>query len=150
MVGSTGLPPAPANLDSIRDAIPIQESKSMTGNSSYVQYGVEYQILETSAGYVEEGTASWYGPGFQGERTSSGTPYDMYQMTAAHTSLPLPTYVEVVNLDNGRRVVVKVIDRGPFAQGRVIDLSYVAALKLGMVGSGTARVRVRALDPPAR
>jgi len=150
MVGSAGLPPAPANLDSIRDAIPIQESKSKTGNSSYVQYGVEYQILETSAGYVEEGTASWYGPGFQGERTSSGTPYDMYQMTAAHTSLPLPTYVEVMNLDNGRIVVVKVIDRGPFAKDRIIDLSYVAALKLGMVGPGTARVRIRALDPAAR
>ena len=115
-----------------------------------MKFGVEYHILETSRGYVEEGTASWYGPGFQGELTSSGTPYDMYQMTAAHTSLPLPTYVEVVNLENGHRVVVKVIDRGPFAQGRVIDLSYVAALKLEMVGPGTARVRVRALDPPAR
>jgi rare lipoprotein A len=94
--------------------------------------------------------ASWYGPEFQGRRTSSGEPYDMYAMTAAHTSLPLPTYVEVTNLENERRVVVRVNDRGPFHEDRIIDLSYVAAWKLGMIGRGTARVRVRALEPAAR
>ncbi len=94
--------------------------------------------------------ASWYGQAFQGRRTSSGEPYDMYKMTAAHKTLPLPTYVRVTNLDNGRSVVVKVNDRGPFIEGRIIDLSYVAAQRLDMVARGTARVEVVALDPPAR
>lgn len=109
--------------------------------------GVTYHVMDSAANYVEEGIASWYGPDFQGKRTSSGETYDMYAMTAAHKTLPLPTYVEVTNLQNGEVVVVRVNDRGPFHPDRIIDLSYMAALKLGIVGSGTARVRVRALKP---
>lgn len=143
-------PPAPVDINAVHDAIPVQETKSRRGNETYKNDTVTYRILETSAGYDEEGIASWYGPGFHGNTTSSGVVYDMYKMTAAHTILPLPTYVEVTNLRNNRRIVVKVIDRGPFVDERLIDLSYVAALKLGMIESGTAPVRVRALDPPAR
>jgi len=143
-------PDVPEDIASIPDAVPRQEVKTRYGNpESYVEFGVRYRVMETSDGYEEEGIASWYGPGFHGRRTSSGETYDQYAMTAAHTVLPLPTYVEVTNLDNGRTVVVKVNDRGPFHGGRIIDLSYAAAIKLGVVGPGTARVRVRALDPPA-
>ena len=109
--------------------------------------GVTYHVLASARGYVEEGIASWYGPEFQGKPTSSGEPYDMYAMTAAHRTLPLPTYVEVRNLENGKVVVVRVNDRGPFHPDRLIDLSYMAAQKLGIVQRGTARVRVRALTP---
>ena len=133
------------------DARPVQEAKSRYGNpSEYEVRGVRYRVLETSTGYEEEGLASWYGEEFQGRRTSSGEPYDMYRMTAAHRSLPLPTYVEVTNLENGRRIVVRVNDRGPFHPDRIIDLSFVAARRLGFTGAGTARVRVRALEPAAR
>jgi rare lipoprotein A len=125
--------------------------KTRSGNpTSYEQDGEEYHVLETSEGYREIAMASWYGQAFQGRRTSSGEPYDMYRMTAAHKTLPLPTYVRVTNLGNGRSVVVRVNDRGPFIQGRIIDLSFVAAQRLDMVGTGTARVEVVALDPPAR
>jgi len=133
------------------DAVPVEEPRSRYGNpESYEVRGVTYHVLETSEGYEAEGTASWYGEEFQGRRTSSGEPYDMYAMTAAHRTLPIPTYVEVTNLENGRTVVVRVNDRGPFHEGRIIDLSYAAAQKLGLVGPGTARVRVRALEPPSR
>ncbi|HFC53134.1 MAG TPA: septal ring lytic transglycosylase RlpA family protein, partial [Gammaproteobacteria bacterium] len=106
-----------------------------------------YYVLESSRGYFERGTASWYGEKFHGKFTSSGEPYDMYAMTAAHRTLPLPTYVRVTNLRNGRSVVVKVNDRGPFHDNRLIDLSYVAAAKLDMLDTGTAPVEVRAIDP---
>ena len=96
-------------------------------------------------GYDEQGVASWYGEEFHGRPTSSQEPFDMYAMTAAHKSLPIPSYVEVENLDNGRKAVLRVNDRGPFHDGRIIDLSYAAALKLGVVAAGTARVRVRAV-----
>lgn len=140
-----------AFIASIPDAVPVQEERSRYGNPpEYEVMGRTYRLLSTSTGYEAEGMASWYGPDFQGRRTSSGDPYDMYAMTAAHTSLPLPTYVEVTSLENGRRVVVRVNDRGPFHPDRIIDLSYVAAWKLGMIGTGTARVRVRALEPAAR
>jgi peptidoglycan lytic transglycosylase len=143
--------PVPDDIASIPDAVPRQETQTRSGNpEKYSEFGVEYRVLETSEGYDQEGVASWYGPGFHGKRTSSGEPYDQNAMTAAHTILPLPTYVEVTNLENGRKVVVRVNDRGPFHGGRIIDLSYVAAMKLGIVQAGTARVRVRALDPPAR
>jgi peptidoglycan lytic transglycosylase len=143
--------PVPDDIASIPDAVPRQETQTRSGNpEKYSEFGVEYRVLETSEGYDQEGVASWYGPGFHGKRTSSGEPYDQNAMTAAHTVLPLPTYVEVTNLENGRKVVVRVNDRGPFHGGRIIDLSYVAAMKLGIVQAGTARVRVRALDPPAR
>ena len=132
------------------DAVPRQEYKSRLGNPAfYDEFGIRYRVLDTSQGYVERGLASWYGRDFHGRRTSSGAPYDMYAMTAAHKTLPLPTYVEVTDLDTGNKVVVRINDRGPFVEGRIIDLSYVAALKLGIAVAGTARVEVRALDPPA-
>ncbi|MDZ7736558.1 MAG: septal ring lytic transglycosylase RlpA family protein [Gammaproteobacteria bacterium] len=103
--------------------------------------------MDSSDGYVERGIASWYGKKFHGRRTSSGESYDMYGMTAAHKSLPLPSYVHVRNLENGRDVVVKVNDRGPFHKNRIIDMSYAAASKLGMLAKGTALVKVRAIKP---
>ena len=115
----------------------------------YDEFGITYQVLDTSEGYEESGIASWYGEPFHGRRTSSGETYDMYGMSAAHRTLPLPSYVEVTNLDNGRSVVLRVNDRGPFVDPelRIIDVSYTAALKLGLVGPGTAPVLVEALEP---
>jgi len=139
------------NFDEIPDAMPRQEFKSRSGNpETYIIDGVTYRVMDTSRGYREVGLASWYGGYFHGRRTSSGDTYDMYLMTAAHKSLPLPTYVRVTNLENGRAVVLRVNDRGPFVGDRIIDLSFTAATKLGMADSGTARVEVVALDPPAR
>ena len=126
------------------------EPRSRGGNrSEYEQWGETYRVLDTSEGYDERGVASWYGEPFHGRQTSSGATYDMYELTAAHRTLPLPSYVEVTNLANGRSVVLRVTDRGPFhdPDRRIIDVSYTAALKLGMVGAGTAAVRVRALEP---
>lgn len=133
----------------IPDAVPPAfEAPSRYGNAEqYEVMGRTYRVLESSEGYSEEGDASWYGPDFHGRATSSQETYDMYAMTAAHKSLPIPTYVEVENLDNGRTAVVRVNDRGPFHEGRIIDLSYAAALKLGLVETGTARVRVTAVGP---
>lgn len=140
--------PRDVNLDTISDAVPVIEPLARYGNmAQYEAMGRTYRTLSTSAGYQDEGMASWYGEEFHGRRTSSGEPYDMYAMTAAHPTLPLPSYVEVVNLDNGRRVVVRVNDRGPFHADRIIDVSYAAAHRLGMIGRGTARVRIRALQP---
>ena len=138
------------DFDGIPDAIPRAEIKSRSGNpETYVIEGATYRVMETSAGYREEGIASWYGGYFNGRPTSSGEIYDMYLMTAAHKSLPLPTYVRVTRLDNGRSVILRVNDRGPFVDDRIIDLSFAAATKLGMAEMGTARVEVVALDPPA-
>jgi rare lipoprotein A len=109
--------------------------------------GERYFTRMHNRGYSVRGIASWYGTKFHGRRTSSGEPYDMYQMTAAHRTLPLPSYVEVTNIANGRRVVVRVNDRGPFHPDRVLDLSYAAAAKLGIVETGTAQVMVRAIVP---
>lgn len=114
----------------------------------YDVLGKRYHVLPTSAGYVQRGVASWYGRDFHGLSTSSGERYDMHAMTAAHTTLPLPTWVEVTNLENGKRVIVKVNDRGPFVANRLIDLSFAAATQLDMVRNGTARVEVRAVGPP--
>ncbi len=131
----------------IHDAVPKDEPLARYGNHSpYTVLGKTYTVLASSKGYHERGIASWYGKKFHGRRTSSGELYDMHQATAAHKSLPLPTYVEVTNLDNGRRMIVKVNDRGPFHDGRIIDLSYAAAIKLGVDKTGTARVDVRAID----
>jgi rare lipoprotein A len=105
--------------------------------------------MASSQGYVARGMASWYGTKFHGRRTSSGEPYDMYAMTAAHKHLPLPTYAQVVNLENGRSTVVRINDRGPFHDDRLIDLSYAAASKLGVLGNGTAMVEIRAIDSRA-
>jgi len=134
----------------IADATPRVEPKSRRGNpDSYVVFGQRYHTLPSSQGYVERGIASWYGTKFHGRSTSSGEPYDMYAMTAAHKSLPLPTYVQVTNLSNGRSAIVKVNDRGPFHDNRLIDLSYAAATKLGILAEGTGLVEVRALNPGA-
>lgn len=128
------------------DAMPRNEPLSSYGNpESYVVLGKRYFVMRSSHGYAEKGIASWYGKKFHGRRTSSGEKYDMYAMTAAHKTLPLPTYVRVTNLSNGRSVVVRVNDRGPFHQNRIIDLSYAAAQKLDMTSSGTALVEVRAV-----
>ena len=133
--------------DNTPDAIPRIEPKSRYGNpESYIVMGERYHVLESSEGYLERGIASWYGKKFHGRRTSSGDPYDMYAMSAAHKRLPLPTYVKVTNLENGRSTVVRVNDRGPFHDNRVIDLSYAAAKKLGIVAKGTGLVEVRALN----
>lgn len=131
----------------IHDAVPQMEPRARYGNQSpYTVLGKTYTVLPTSKGYHERGVASWYGSKFHGRRTSSGEPYDMHLATAAHKSLPLPSYVEVKNLDNGRKMIVKVNDRGPFHAGRIIDLSYAAAIKLGVDQTGTANVEVRAID----
>jgi rare lipoprotein A len=141
-------PPPPAVIQNVPDALPRLEPRSPYGNPPfYDQFGKRYVVLSTSANYVERGVASWYGPGFHAERTSTHEPYDMYGMTAAHKTLPLPCYVRVTNLQNGRSVVVRVNDRGPFVDNRIIDLSYTAAAKLDMLRNGTAMVEVRSLDP---
>jgi len=133
------------------DAIPEPEVKaeprSRAGNRSYAVLGKRYQVRDSAEGYVEEGMASYYGKKFHGRLTSNQEVYDMYAFSAAHKSLPLPSYVRVTNLANGKTVVVRVNDRGPFHAGRVIDLSYAAATKLGFTKQGTARVEVRALTP---
>ena len=154
VLGATGCfrvnTPRGARVTLPPDAEPRQEYKTRLGNPAfYDEFGVRYRVLQTSKDYVERGIASWYGDPFHGRATSTGETYDMYAMTAAHKTLPLPTYVRVTDLDTGNRVVVRVNDRGPFVEGRIIDLSYVAALKLGIARQGIARVEVRALDPPA-
>lgn len=121
--------------------------KSKYGNPrSYVVFGKRYYVMNSAKGFTQRGVASWYGPDFHGKRTSSGETYNMHAMTAAHKTLPLPTYVSVKNLSNGKSVVVKVNDRGPFAHERIIDLSFAAAKKLDIVGPGTARVEISALQ----
>ncbi len=135
------------DVSNIPDAVPRDEPRSKYGNaSSYEVFGKRYYTLKSSKGYKQKGVASWYGTKFHGRRTSSGEPYDMYAMTAAHKTLPLPTYVEVTNLNNGRKVIVKVNDRGPFHGDRLIDLSYSAATKLGIISKGTGLVEVRAIS----
>jgi len=131
----------------VEDAQPRPEPLARYGNRSpYEVLGKRYTVLPSANGYRERGIASWYGSKFHGRKTSSGEPYDMHKATAAHRSLPLPTYAEVTNLDNGQQVVVKINDRGPFHNDRLIDLSYGAAIRLGMIGNGTARVEVRAIS----
>jgi len=112
-------------------------------------FGKRYYVMASSDGWVERGTASWYGPGFHAASTSLGEPYDMYGMTAAHKTLPIPCFAEVTNLRNGRKVVVRINDRGPFVGDRIIDLSYTAAAKLDMLTAGTAPVEVRVISPGA-
>ena len=147
---SDGAPSNHVDLSDVPDAVPKVQPLSKLGNHSpYVVFGKRYRVLPTATGYQATGMASWYGSKFHGRATSSGQPYDMYRMTAAHRSLPIPSYVEVKNLDNGRRVVVEVNDRGPFRDGRIIDLSYAAAVRLGFVHDGVTRVKLEALDPSA-
>ena len=149
--GVAPAPPAPAAAPpAVPEAAPRAEARSRHGNPPFYDvFGKRYYVLSSSAAYVERGVASWYGPGFHKVRTSTGEVYDMYGMTAAHKTLPLPAYVRVTNLQNGRSVVVRVNDRGPFVGNRIIDLSYTAASRLNMLHNGTAMVEVRALDSPA-
>jgi rare lipoprotein A len=149
---TTSPPPATtiANPPAVPDAVPRVEPKSRSGNPPFYDVqGKRYFVFSSAADYVERGVASWYGPGFHKERTSMGEPYDMYGMTAAHKTLPLPAYARVTNLQNGRSVVVRINDRGPFVGNRIIDLSYSAASRLDMLRNGTAMVEVRTLDPAA-
>ena len=134
-------------MQQLTQPTPRDEPRSRYGNGpTYRVWGVTYQVLDSSRGYVEEGIASWYGAKFHGHRTSSGEPYDMYQLSAAHKTLPLPTWARVTNLDNGKSTIVRINDRGPFHSERVIDLSWAAAVKLDIDQRGTGRVRVEALS----
>jgi rare lipoprotein A len=144
---ATPAPETPPPAQSVPDVVPRIEPRSRSGNPPFYDVlGKRYFVLSSNVGYVERGVASWYGPGFHKVRTSTGEIYDMYGMTAAHKTLPLPAYVRVTNLQNGRSVVVRVNDRGPFVGNRIIDLSYTAASKLDMLRNGTAMVEVRSLD----
>jgi len=139
--GSSRIPDLPG------DAIPRPESRSRYGNGPvYEVLGKRYTVMPSSAGYQERGVASWYGKKFHGNLTSNRETYNMYAMTAAHKTLPLPTYVRVRNLSNNRSIVVRVNDRGPFVHNRIIDLSYSAALKLDMIKDGTSLVEVTAIN----
>ncbi len=137
----------PADLARLPNPVPHDEPLSKYGNKSpYQVLGKTYYVLRDPEHYKEYGTASWYGTKFHGRKTSSGEPYDMYQLTAAHRSLPIPSYARVTNLDNHRSIIVRVNDRGPFHSKRLIDLSYAAAVKLGFAQQGTARVMVERID----
>ncbi|OAN18726.1 hypothetical protein A3K86_07645 [Photobacterium jeanii] len=129
-------------LDHIEDAQPRYEPKSLAGNKSYTLRGQRYEIVKDTQGFTQEGEASWYGKKFHGHKTSNGEIYDMYSMTAAHKTLPLPSYVKVTNQRNGKSAIVRINDRGPFHEGRIIDLSMAAATKLDVVRHGTAPVKI--------
>jgi rare lipoprotein A len=138
----------PTSPDAAQEVPPRPEPRSRKGNPPFYNVmGKRYYVLSSSVGYWERGVASWYGPGFHKVQTSNGELYDMYGMTAAHRTLPLPAHVRVTNLQNGRSIVVRVNDRGPFVGNRIIDLSYTAAAKLDMLRNGTAMVEVRTVDP---
>ncbi len=139
----------PADLDAVPDAVPRREPLHRFANRTYVALGNTYTPRSSVGGYREEGLASWYGRRFHGKKTASGEPYDMYAMTAAHPTLPIPSYARVTALDSGRSVVVRINDRGPFHKSRVVDVSYTASHKLGLIVRGSARVRVESLDPDA-
>ncbi len=145
-----GPPELDLDVTHIPNAVPQIEPVSRYGNPAYYEvFGQRYKTLTHSMGYEAEGTASWYGKKFHGQRTSSGEKYDMYAMTAAHKSLPLPTYAKITNVKNGKEVIVKINDRGPFVKDRLIDLSYAAAKKLGIHATGTGKVKICAIDPVA-
>jgi rare lipoprotein A len=134
------------NVAELRDAIPRQEAHSRGGNRDYQVRGKHYQVLKSAENFEQKGTASWYGKKFHGHLTSNGEVYDMYAMSAAHKNLPLPTYAQITNLSNNKSVIVRINDRGPFHQSRVIDLSYSAAYKLDMLKTGTAPVSIKAIN----
>lgn len=144
----------PGSLQRAAMAVPATVEnlpKSRIGNrSTYTVFGVQYRVMDTAINFKERGVASWYGAKFHGRDTSSGEVYDMYAMTAAHKHLPLPTFVQVTHLETGKSIVVKVNDRGPFVDDRIIDLSYAAAYQLGMLDTGTAPVEIVAIstNPP--
>lgn len=145
-------PAVAVDVSHVPDAVPQWEPYSRGANKPYKVLGKHYNVLPTSNDFRQQGIASWYGHKFHGHLTSNGETYDMYAMTAAHKTLPIPCYVKVTNKDNGRSVIVRVNDRGPFHEGRVIDLSYAAASKLGYVDKGTANVYIEAInfDEPSR
>jgi len=135
------------NPDSVAEIEPRVEPLSRGGNpTSYSQSGKTYRVLKSSRGFTQQGGASWYGTKFHGRKTSNGERYDMYAISAAHKTLPIPTYLEVTNLENGRKLIVRVNDRGPFHSERIIDLSYAAAAKLGYANKGTAQVKIHAIN----
>ncbi|MBI3902200.1 MAG: septal ring lytic transglycosylase RlpA family protein [Nitrosomonadales bacterium] len=136
---------APANLDAIPDAVPKAEPLHQYANRPYAALGKTYTPLDKPGSYKERGIASWYGKKFHGQRTSSGETYDMYGMTAAHPTLPIPSYARVTNVATGKSVVVRVNDRGPFLHDRIMDLSYTAAYKLGIIGNGSSEVEVESI-----
>ncbi len=138
-------PDTPISVEHIEDATPQYEPYSRGGNRDYSLLGGDYKIIQNPVGFKQEGQASWYGKKFHGHLTSNGEIYDMYSMTAAHKELPLPSYVKVTNKDNGKETIVRVNDRGPFHEGRIIDLSYAAALKLDVVRTGTANVAIEVI-----
>ncbi len=141
-------PTGDIKVDHLPDLVPKWEPKSRGGNkSSYEVWGKKYWVMDSAKGYTAEGTASWYGNKFHGHKTSNGEIYDMYNFSAAHKSLPLPTYLKVTNLDNQQSVIVRVNDRGPFHGDRLIDLSYAAAARLDYHKKGLARVRIEAITP---
>ena len=149
-VDQDSAPARPRDVSGIPDAVPRAEPRSARGNPPvYEVMGRRYYVMQDAAGHRERGVASWYGTKFHGRLTSSGEPYDMYAMTAAHKSLPLPTYVRVTHVHNGRSVIVRVNDRGPFVGDRIIDLSYAAAVRLGMHNDGTALVDIEVVGPGA-
>jgi rare lipoprotein A len=138
----------PIDLSLVKQVVPVVEKRTLAGNKNpYTVNGQTYKLMESEAGYEETGIASWYGRKFHGHLTSNGEVYDMFELTAAHKTMPIPGYLEVTNLDNGKSVVVRVNDRGPFHSGRIVDLSYAAAAMLDYADKGTARVRVEALVP---
>lgn len=144
-----GGPAQPAiDVSTLVEPTPKAEPRARYGNNpSYSVLGKDYRVLSDSRGYVERGIASWYGNKFHGYMTSSLEPYDMYRFSAAHKTLPLPTYARVTNLENGKSVVVRINDRGPFHENRLIDLSYAAAVRIGIWPKGTGLVEVRSIDP---
>ena len=141
-------PESSPTLDHIENAQPRYESRSLAGNKDYTLRGQDYKIVDANTVFTEEGDASWYGKKFHGHKTSNGEIYDMYSMTAAHKTLPLPSYVKVTNTDNGKTAIVRVNDRGPFHEGRIIDLSMAAAAKLDVVKHGTAPVKIELIQVP--
>ena len=146
---------APANLDAIADAVPRVEPINRATSRPYQVMGKSYTPMTAVAPYRERGLATWYGRRYHGKQTSSGETYDMYAMTAAHTTLPIPSYARVTSIDNGRSVVVRINDRGPFVGNRLIDLSYVAAYKLDLLRGGSGMVEVESIvtadaNPPPR
>lgn len=135
------------DINNLKKVTPKVEKYSKYGNpKTYKVFGVQYKPLKSHIGYSEEGLASWYGKKFHGRLTSTREKYDMYKLTAAHKTLPIPCYVKVTNLKNGKSLIVRVNDRGPFKKGRIIDLSYAAAVKLDIVTEGTEKVHVEAID----
>lgn len=140
---------APANLDAIPDAVPKAEPLHRYANHPYKVLGEEYTPLTTAGNYKKRGIASWYGKKFHGQHTTNGETYDMYGMTAAHPILPIPSYARVTNVATGKSVIVRINDRGPFMHDRIIDLSYAAAYKLGIIATGSGEVEVESLNPDA-